>query len=217
MPITYSGQFIGAYGVQAGGVIDYEWVPDPIVFSDKILDVRDQLGDRSLPLLLAAGAISRDIEEGFDTETDPDGQAWAPWSEGEDRYDPVTDKWIKGGFGRGYANNLPPGHSGKILNWRSILKRAATNIGAFVQVGTTINEDSLYFDTGGLPPYWEYHQGGTTKMPQRRFLGIRDDIVILDIFDKWFQGIITDAAISTAGRIFPRSRNPKTGRFQKID
>lgn len=216
MAIVYSGAALASYGRQAGGVIEYEWVPDPIVFSEKVLHVRDELADRSVPLAISRGIIARDVEENFEGEHDPQGQPWAPWSEGEDRFDPVTNRWIKGGFGRGYANNLPAGHSGKILNWRGILKDAATNEANYVQVsGQAVTDDSLFFNTNGLPPYWVYHEqpsgANTGNIPQRSFLGLSDEgaILVAEEFARWFDDIIQDAAVTEAfttsrGRTFRR-------------
>jgi hypothetical protein len=213
MAITRSGAFIGSYGTQAAGSITFEWVPDPLYFSDKILDVKDSLEDRTVPLILSRAAIQKDIEENFEGEHDPQGQPWAPWSSTVDTRGIVEE----GSLFKGYADNLPPGHSGKILNWRGILKAAATSESAFVQVsGQSVNDDSLFFDTKGLPPYWIYHQEGLpdrqTPLPQREFLGISDDVVILEIFDEWFQGIL-EVATSSRGKTFGRRRDPSTGRF----
>jgi len=231
MAVTRSGAFIGAYGTQAAGSITFEWVPDPIIFSEKILDVKDALEDRTIPLLLSKGIIQRDIESNFEGEHDPQGQPWPPWSSGfttdsdgrrrrKVYEDPATGAVTSE---RGYAENLPDGHSGKILNWRGILKEAATSDAAFVQVsGQSVNDDSLFFDTGGLPPYWEWHQEGVDyrtpggELPQRRFLGMSDEaeLQILEVFDGWFQGIV-EAATSSRGRTFARWRDPSTGRFTK--
>ena len=219
MPITRSGHFIGAYGREAGAVIDFEWVPDPMIFSDTILHVKDELSDRTDPLILSSAALAADIRENFEGEHDPEGQAWAPWSTQDEFFDPVSDKWYKGR--KGYGDNLPPGHSGKILNRWGELKDKATSVGSFVAVsGKTVNDDSLLFDTGFLPPYWVYHQQpeapNTGKIPQRRFLGMSGEaeITILEIFDQWVQGIL-QVATSRTGNIFGRRRDPATGRFMK--
>ena len=227
MPITRSGHFIGAYGREAGAVIDFEWVPDPMIFSDTILHVKDELSDRTDPLILSSAALAADIRENFEGEHDPEGQPWAPGSSGFDsedkrklgEFDPVTDRWSL--VSKGYGDNLPPGHSGKILNRWGELKDKATSVGSFVAVsGKTVNDDSLLFDTGFLPPYWVYHQQpetpNTGKIPQRRFLGMSGEaeITILEIFDQWFQGIL-QVATSRTGNIFGRRRDPATGRFMK--
>ena len=227
MAITRSGHFIGAYGREAGAVIDFEWVPDPLVFSDLILHVKDELSDRTDPLILSSVALAADIRENFDGEHDPEGTEWAPWSSGFDsegkrklgEFDPVTDRWSLAP--RGYAENLPRGHSGKILNRWGGIKEAATNPASFLSVsGRTVNDDSLFFDTGFLPAYWVYHQQpespNTGKIPQRRFLGMSGEaeIQILEIFDQWFQGILR-VATSKTGQIFGRRRDPTTGRFMK--
>jgi phage gpG-like protein len=233
MAVTKSGASLGGYG-RAGAVMEFEWVPDPVVFSNKVLDVRDSLEDRTIPLAISKGIVARDIEENFEGEHDPEGQPWAPWSSAthvqagtgrtiRDVYtDPATGRSRQL---RGYAENLPPGHSGKILHWRGILREAATDESAFVQVsGQTVNDDSLFFNTEGLPPYWIYHQEGTDMMPQRRFLGLSDEgaIEVMVVFGDWFDGIVADAArvesfTSSRGRTFARRRIPKgqpgAGRF----
>lgn len=239
MAIVYSGAGLASYGRQAAGVIEFDWVPDPMVFSEKVLHVRDELADRTVPLAISRGIVARDVEENFDGEHDPQGQPWAPWSSGFDadgqrqlgEFDPVADKWSKKKLG--YAENLPPGHSGKILNWRGILKAAATNEANFVQVsGQTVNDDSLFFNTDGLPPYWVYHEQpdgeGSGKIPQRSFLGLSDEGALLvgEEFARWFDDIVQEAAVtesftSSKGRTFGRRRIPKgqpgAGRFLARD
>ena len=221
MPITRQGAFIGSYGTQAGGSITFDWVPDPLVFSEKILDVRDNLQDRSLPLLLSQEIIQGDIAENFAGEHDPEGQPWEKWS--ETAPDPA-----KGGTAwAGYKYQVPrlnPPHSGKILDWRGILRNAATADNAFVQVsGRSVNNDSLFYDTSGLPPYWEWHTEGVEwrnpggHLPQREFLGMSGEaeIQILEVFDEWFQNII-QVAVSSTGKIFGRhSKRGAGGRFVK--
>lgn len=222
MAVTRQGQFIGAYGTQAGGAITFEWVPDPLVFSEKILDVRDSLDDRTIPLILSQEIIKQDIAENFASEHDPEQQPWAPWSTGGFYTDPATDRTRKV---RGYADQVPkltPAHSGRILDWTGRLREEATSDRAFVQIsGKSVNDDSLFYDTNGLPPYWQFHQESSEEwrepggvLPRRRFLGMSGEaeLQILEVFDEWFQGII-ELAVSKRGNIFIRRRSPSTGRF----
>jgi len=237
--MVFSGAALASYGRQTGAVIEYEWVPDPAVFSAKILEVRDDLADRSIPLAISRGIIARDVEENFEGEHDPQGQAWAPWSSGFDAegqrklgdFDPVKNRWSSQKLG--YAENLPSGHSGKILNWRGILKAAATSEANFIQVsGQTVNDDSLFFNTQGLPPYWVYHEqpsgADTGNIPQRSFLGLSDEgaILVAEEFARWFDDIIENARTvetftTTRGRTFGRRRiakgQPGAGRFLPND
>lgn len=239
MPITYSGAGLASYGRRAGGVIEYEWVPDPIVFSEKVLHVRDRLADRTIPLAISRGIVARDVEENFEGEHDPQGQPWAPWSSAFDaegqrklgEFDPVTNRWSS--QKQGYAENLPPGHTGKILQWREILKETASDEASYLVVaGQTVNDDSLFFNTHALPPYWVYHEQpdgpNTGNIPQRSFLGLSDlgaDLVGEE-FARWFDDIVEDAVThetftSSKGRTFARRRIPKGqpggGRFLPND
>jgi hypothetical protein len=235
---TFIGPQLGKYGKQVGGVVEFYWMPDPIVIAERVLRVRDDLADRTIPLAVSKGIVARDIEENFEGEHDPEGNPWAPWSSAfhpkghpeagqrmQGYYDPAKDRSYVEKLG--YAENLPPGHSGKILNWRGILKAAATNEASFTQVsGRSVNDDSLFFNTDGLPPYWEYHQYGTKKMPDRRFLGLsgEGEILVLEAFETWFDDIIENAAVretftTAKGRTFARRRIPKgqpgAGQFMK--
>jgi len=238
MPRTFSGAQLSKYGTQAGAVVEFEWVPDPLVFSEKVLEVRDDLENRTIPLAISRGVIARDIEANFEGEHDPQGQPWTPWSSAthiqeatgrrvRDVYtDPATGRSMQL---RGYAENLPPGHSGKILNWRGILKAAATDENRFIiEAERGVNNDSLYFTTAGMPPYWEWHQDGLPDreqpLPQRQFLGMSGEaeLQVLEVFEEWFNDILEKHATvetftSSKGRTFGRRRIPKgqpgAGRF----
>jgi phage gpG-like protein len=239
MPRTFQGPQLGKYGVDIGGVVEFYWVPDPVIISQRIMRVRDNLADRTIPLAVSRGVIARDVEENFDGEHDPQGQPWAPWSSayhleghalaGQRKLgymDPVTGRQSSEKLG--YAERNKPGHSGKILNWYGDLKAAATDESRYVQMsGRSVNDDSLYFDTDGMPAYWVYHQEGTVKMPQRRFFGIgaEAEILVLEAFEDWFLGVLREAEVmetftSSKGRTFARKRIPKgqpgAGRFAPL-
>jgi phage gpG-like protein len=213
MSLTRTGQFLGSYGAHAEGAITYEWVPDPFVWSEKIMQLKDNLDDRTVPLFLSQQIIADDIAQNFEGEHDPEGMPWKPWSPSYTYEDPATGRKTKT---RGYADRKKPGHSGKILDWTSALRHAATDLSAFVQIsGETVNNDSLYYDTGGLPPYWEWHQEGVSEwrdpggvLPQRRFLGISGEAEteINVTFSEWFDSAI-EMAVSSKGRIFQRTRH----------
>lgn len=237
MPRVFQGPFLGKYGTQAGGAIGFYWVPDPAVFSEKILHVKDELEDRSVPLAISRGIIARDVGENFAGEHDPQGQPWAPWSsayhtsdvsdifgshKAGDRKiysDPATGKDYK--QKGGYAENLPKGHSGKILDWRGILRECATDEASYVVVaGRAVTNDALFFNTNALPPYWVYHEQPTSpnsgNIPQRSFLGLSGDaeLEVQEVFGDWFINILSEAAViepftSSAGRTFARKRFPK--------
>jgi len=210
MPITREGRSLGSYGTQGNGILTFHWAPSPLEFQNKILDVKDSLQDRSAPLRISEQFIQDDIAENFAGEHDPEGQPWVEWS---------------GSYADQVVPFLKPPHTGKKLDWRSILREAATDESAFrVVSGKSTADDSLFFDPSGLPPYWGVHQYGATistadgksaELPKRPYLGISDDIEIMEIFDTWFQGIIT-MAVSSKGRVFGRhSKRGAGGRFVK--
>jgi hypothetical protein len=225
---TFVGPQLGKYGPQLNAAAQFYWVPDPIVIAERVMRIRDDLEDRTIPLAVSKGIVGRDIEQNFEGEHDPEGNPWAPWSSayhpkghpeaGQRKmgyYDPAKDRsYVEK---KGYAENLPPGHSGKILNWRGILKEAATSESSFLQVsGRSVNDDSLFFDTSELPLYWDYHQYGTVNVPERRFLGLSGEaeILILEEFEKWFIDTLENAVVhetftSSRGRTFARKRYPK--------
>lgn len=222
MPHTFQGPQLGKYGTQVGSVVEFYWVPDPVVISQRILRTRDNLEDRTIPLAVSRGIVARDVEQNFEGEHDPEGNPWAPWAtayhaSGERQFttDAVTGKQYVAK--KSYGDRLPPGHSGKILDFTGALRAAATDESAYVQMsGKSVHDDSLFMDTGGLPPYWKFHESGTWKMPVRRFLGMSGEaeILILEEFEKWFVDVIGKATVretytSSAGRTFTRRRIPK--------
>lgn len=227
MARVFHGAQIGKFGTVGRGAISFDWVPSPAVFQDRILRVKAAIQDRTVPLILSQEIVKGDIAERFEGEHDPEGQPWAQWS----------------GWYSAKVPTLNPPHSGNILDWTGTLREAATSDDAFVQVNTDANMamDSLFYDTGGLPPYWVFHQqpagskvgltshtravfddkgratgktrtttfrAGDSGIPPRKFLGLSGEaeIQILEVFDDWFQGIIS-MGVSQKGNIFIR-RNP---------
>lgn len=233
MPHTFQGPQLGKYGTQVGSVVEFYWVPDPVVLSQRVLRTADRLEDRTIPLAVSKGIIGRDVEQNFEGEHDPEGNPWAPWSsaykDGERRYDIDSETGKQTKTKKSYGDRLPSGHSGKILDFTGALRAAATDESAYVQMsGKSVHDDSLFLDTGGLPPYWKFHESGTWKMPQRRFFGLSGEaeLLILEEFEKWFIDVIGQAHVretftSSAGRTFTRRRIPKgqpgAGRFAPKD
>lgn len=223
MPATFKGPQLGKYGTQLGSVVEFYWVPDPVIISQRVLRTRDNLADRTIPLAVSRGIISRDIEENFEGEHDPEGNPWAPWStayhpDGERKYE------FPGGPGErsykarpGYGDRLPAGHSGMILNNKGQMKFEATREENYIVMsGRSVNDDSLFLDTAGWPPYWKFHESGTWKMPMRRFLGLSGEahIQVLEAFETWFISVLDKSSVqetftSSAGRTFVRRRYPK--------
>lgn len=128
----------GAFG-ELGGVITVEWVPpEPYETEAKLLKIAGYLADFQPPLRAAKRIAMEDMQEHFDTETSPDGAAWMPLDP-----DYAVTKASRG---------QPP----DILHAWGDMEGIATS-GAPYKIGT----NDLFFDTGGLPYYWQWHQDGT--------------------------------------------------------
>lgn len=202
MPI-FGGRAVGAF---APGTISFDWTPEPEVVAAELMVTAGRIEDRSQPLLLSERVAIADMRERFETETDPDGNAWVPWA----------------------ASYMPKAMStnmGGILHRFGALQAGATDPGAY-----SITNDSLFFSTAGMPEYWIYHQtgadrnvdsdsagfaetirgqnfrqGGTGErldlrktgvnlLPARPFVGpsFEAQLQMMEIFDQWFGGIVNE-------------------------
>lgn len=189
--------------------IDYHWAePDPEIVAQQMLSIANQLDDLIEPMTIAGELARTDVQENFDTETDPSGAAWQPWS---DNYEPYALA-----FG-----------SGQILNLTGALKSAAASPSAFVPTN-----EGLFINTGGFPEYWAWNNFGSydrmTKnvgedvfgviggqqnvLPERPFLGLSPEarVKIEAAFALWFEGSIALGS-SKAGKAMGRHslRYPK--------
>jgi phage gpG-like protein len=156
--------------------IHVEWSPDPIVFGEAIIEAASDVADLTLPIALAAQEVQADIRERFETETGPDWEPWQPWSES---YAPKAEAYPNIG----------------ILQRDGTLAEEAEN-------AVIINDDTVFFDEGQIPPYGPWHQTGIedrvgkggipNPLPARPFLGLTEDTVIFiyGVFTDWFDQII---------------------------
>ena len=119
-------------GAFAGGTISFTWVPDPEVIAQELIATANRLEDRRGPLLISRQIAISDMEERFKTRSDPDGNPWPPWSPA-------------------YA---PRGN--RMLDLTGAMKDAATSPSAY-----PVTNESVFFNTGGMPEYWAWHQEGT--------------------------------------------------------
>lgn len=203
---SFSGRAAGSFGA-LGGTISFEWIPDPNVLAGEIMKLAGYL-ENFIPPLEASKAIARqDMEMHFDTESAPDGAAWAPLS-------------------FEYAQQRGSAHP--ILQLTGAMKDAATSDAAYV-----IDGSDLFFDGGGLPFYSVFHESGRagisgmaeflTKareqglnvsdeaietasgggMPARPFIGISfaAQLAILEAFDAWFEGGISGFYAHPSGTV----------------
>lgn len=119
-------------GAFAGGTISFTWIPEPEVVAQELIATANRLEDRRGPLLISRSIAISDMEERFKTRTDPDGNAWPAWSPA-------------------YA---PRGN--RMLDLTGAMKGAAMAPSAY-----PVTNESVFFNTAGMPPYWTWHQEGT--------------------------------------------------------
>ena len=204
---TYSGA--SSVGAFFPGTISFDWIPEPEVVASELIETANRLEDRSGPLAISRQIAIDDMREHFEGQHDPEGNPWLPWSES---YEP-----------RARAQNI-----GEILQRTMDLQDAATAPGAY-----PITDDSVFFDTSGLPFYWSWHQEGTggtdifrtthaqtgedvafrefgeegrgKALPPRPFVGIsfEAELEIIEVFDQWFDSAIA-LATSPTGKVFGR-------------
>ena len=203
---TFSGKAAGAYGAR-GGVISFEFIPDPNEIANKIMALAGYLENVAVPLEASKGIAKADMQNHFDTETGPNGEAWAPLSE------ETIKRWGE--------------HS--ILQLTGAMRGAATSDAAYLVDGS-----DLFFSTEGLPSYWIFHETGrslhhirafaeenphleidihTGGMPPRPFVGLsfEAELQIIELFDAWFEGGVAGFYTRPSGRVQQILRTPGGG------
>lgn len=212
---TYAGVGAGSFGA-LGGSITFEWIPDPNVIASRIMSLAGYL-ENFQPPLQASQAIARaDMQRHFDTESGPGGEAWAPLNEE-------------------YVIHKRGGAAHPILQLSGALHDGAVSESAW-----PIDGNDLFFNTGGLPFYWIFHEtgregiggmeefrkaieqqfgrgveidmGAAGGMPARPFVGIsfEAELQILEVFDAWFAGAVSGFYASKSGTV---QRRGAGGRF----
>lgn len=226
----------GAFRVLGGDIIptpvgdinlQISVAPDPYQIQLELERVAGNLERLGPPLAASARILADDTQQRFDTETDPDGNAWIP----------LDEEYL--------ANKLSLGYPPDILHRTGDLETAATNIKAF-----RIVNDSVFFETSGLPPYGLTHQVGSgdagdvgaaalhrfragddeeyrraeggphssqgigrgNALPRRPFIGMSEEAEgkIWEVFDLWFADATNIAIHPTTGVVQERS---PSGRF----
>jgi phage gpG-like protein len=203
------GSFTGAFE----GTITFEWAPDPLIVAQEIETVARELDDMMAPLQAARQIAAQDIDKRFDTKTDPDGGAWAPWS-------------------AEYAARPP---LGTLLEATGAMRAAAGSPSAF-SVTAHAGGGEVFFTGAGVPEYWIFHQLGATRhshsketiafleesggeyipntLPARPFVGLSEEaeVLIVDVFDEWLGGVINLAVHPTTGFVQARGPGGQFGR-----
>lgn len=136
------------------------------------------LGDLHRPMDSIGNALETNVRERFQTRTDPQGKAWAPWAASTLENYPFP--------GASAAAKEGPG-SGRLLD----------------RYGTMLNllsyrADSTSVRIGFASEYAAYHEWGTENMPRRGMLfadpdagtlGEDDEATVLDILEIWLSGL----------------------------
>lgn len=195
----------GAYADLGGEVISLKWEPPLAEVQAGIMRIAGYLDDTGPPMRASKAIAKADIEQRFDTETDPDGNQWTD-------LDPeYADHKDAMGFG-----------GNPILTLFGALRSAAGSEAAWDLVG----DNELFFNAGALPDYGIFHQQGTgggdsvgahaahranaaynstlglasggaheslgvgrgKALPARPFIGLSGDAEeqIFEVFDLWF-------------------------------
>lgn len=166
--------------------LDFEWTPSPRVINFQLLQIEEYLANTQVLAEEASIAARVDMQRRFETETDPDGRPWEPLVS-------------------------PADTQQGILQLTGEMREAAISDEAWIATPT-----GVFFNTATLPDYWQYHEqpdGGTQRIPQRRFIGIDADTetVIANRADEWLAG-----AIALGQRGFIRERRTPLGRFAPL-
>lgn len=118
--------------------VGMEWEPDPEVIARDLVAVANYLDDMLIPLRASQEIAQADIRNRFETESGPNGEAWAPLDEDYLKY-----KLSKGG-------------PETILTWTGALKDAASSDAPY-----SIGPRTLSFDMSALPVYGIFHEHGS--------------------------------------------------------
>lgn len=160
----------------------------PAKFQDRFIDIEVQgvknaqellfdysgyLLDAVGPLEASRGILAAGIARRFRQQSDPQGDAWEPWSES---YAPKALREQESGI-----------HKGEILERSLDLRTQATTEYSF-----HVSADSVFFSFDGLPDYAAVQNfGGSVGkgavLPQRQFVGTDDDDEqrIYAVFQQW--------------------------------
>lgn len=210
---TFSGAGAGSFGA-LGGSITFDWVPDPGVIAAQYIKLAGYL-ENFLPPLTASRAIAQsDMQEHFDSESGPGGEAWAPLDEQ-------------------YVVSKRGGNAHPILQLSGAMHDAAVSDAAY-----PIDGHDLFFSTAGLPFYWIFHETGRSGiggmaefvekarqlglevdesagggMPARPFVGLsfEAELQIIEVFDAWFAGGVSGFYARSGGAIQTRLSGGRFG------
>ena len=172
--------------------LDFDWeYPDPLAVNFQLVAMEEYLEKTEVLALQAKNAAQLDMARHFDTETDPDGHAWAPLV--SPAFDQQGILQLTGEM-RDVAISDEP--------W------TATSAGVFFNTGV-LPETTR----GGAGQYWQYHEEEGGRIPQRKFIGLSSDAEgeIESLGDLWLAG-----SLMLGARGFQRRARTPAGTFMSF-
>jgi phage gpG-like protein len=172
------------------GTIDFDWVPNPLVYANAIKAIERNLDNFAVPLAASRQIAQGDIAERFETKTDPSGMNWEPWADS-------------------YTERAESENVGGILEKTGRLREAATSRENFL-IADVPGYHALSVKQRYMPDYWVFHQQpdnpNSGKIPQRAFLGLSDEAQaeVLGVFDTWFIQTTNAFHVTRSGTIQTR-------------
>lgn len=185
--------------------------PEPEIVAQQLFSLAQELEELQEPMMLAGEITRMDIQENFQTGTDPSGQAWEAWSQS---YEPWALTHSSGPIFGDRAN----------LQLTGELRSSIGSPSAFLPTN-----EGLFLDTSGLPEYWAWNNFGAydrqsasrgedvfgaistnNPLPERPFVGISPEAAakIDAAFAAWFN---KEIAVAMSGRGTPFARHAKRG------
>ena len=143
-----------------------------------------------------------DMRRRFETETDPTGAMWTELTESYQRSKAEDGFQVHPILSRTYHTGNP-----------NSLRSAATSESAW-----SVSGESVWFNTDGLPPYWEAHETGRDFiegkngpygfMPERRFIGLSEQAreEILALTGAWLEAGLAQTVAPFKSHISPVGR-----------
>lgn len=167
-PLTLSGRELGGFGAAGGTMTFIEWDDSSkAALQQSLLDIAGYLENTRVPMIASREIAIKDTQEHFDSETDPNGESWAP-----------LDPFYR-------AMKLAGGYPEDILHRTGDMETAATSDDAWI-----VTNDSLAFNANALPRepekntiYGLYHQAGSKNQMN------------VGIYGPWKRGVLAQKAL----------------------
>jgi phage gpG-like protein len=139
------------------GLIEVHWMPEPVVIANEYELMAIKFENRKPVMEEALQVVLANTEQHFDEE----GPGWAPWAD---------------------STAIDPRRGPLVLTRSGDLRSGATSEGSY-----EVTNNFILWTGGAAPSYWRYHWTGTSRMPQRNFIGLdaagEDEVVA--VFDAW--------------------------------